>query len=153
MASLRVPAGMILEDNASRRPALPGLRFSVNAAPGDRSLGFALQTFKRSHPDYVVDESHVPGYILYPRASACMEALEKRVTAGGRLGGLRQFRASPDVGGEGAMKARKKPRPQSFAAEVGRALRRAGVAARRTARMHGTPVYVWKNGKVVAEKP
>ena len=51
------------------------------------------------------------------------------------------------------MKARKKPRSQSFAAEVGRALRRAGVVARRTARMHGTPVYVWKNGKVVAEKP
>jgi len=51
------------------------------------------------------------------------------------------------------MKAPKKPRPQSFAAEAGRALRRAGVAARRTARMHGTPVYVWKNGKVVAEKP
>ena len=23
----------------------------------------------------------------------------------------------------------------------------------RTARMYGTPVYVWKNGKVVAEKP
>ena len=73
--------------------------------------------------------------------------------AGRHLGGLRQFRASPDVGGEGSMKAPKKPRPQSFAAEVGRALRRAGVAARRTARMHGTPVYVWKNGKVVAEKP
>ena len=36
------------------------------------------------------------------------------------------------------MKAPKKPRPQSFAAEVGRALRRAGVAARRTARMHGS---------------
>jgi hypothetical protein len=51
------------------------------------------------------------------------------------------------------MKATKKPRPQSFAAEVGRALRRAGVAALRTARMHGPPVYVWKNGKVVAEKP
>ena len=49
------------------------------------------------------------------------------------------------------MKAPKKPRPQSFAAEVGGALRRPGVAARRTARMHGTPVYVWKNGKVVAE--
>jgi hypothetical protein len=25
--------------------------------------------------------------------------------------------------------------------------------ARKTARMHGTPVYFWKNGKVVAEKP
>jgi hypothetical protein len=52
----------------------------MNAAPGGRSLGFALETFKRSHPDYVVDESHVPGYVLYPRASACVDALEKRVT-------------------------------------------------------------------------
>jgi hypothetical protein len=51
------------------------------------------------------------------------------------------------------MKGRKKPRRQPFAAAVGRALRRAGVTARKTARMYGTPVYVWKNGKVVAEKP
>jgi len=27
------------------------------------------------------------------------------------------------------------------------------VLARKTARMHGTPVYIWKNGNVVAEKP
>jgi hypothetical protein len=32
---------------------------------------------------------------------------------------------------------------------VGRALRRAA----KTARMQGTPVYVWKNRNVVAEKP
>ncbi len=38
-------------------------------------------------------------------------------------------------------------------AAVGRALRRAAKAARKTARMHGTPIYVWKNGKVVAQKP
>lgn len=41
----------------------------------------------------------------------------------------------------------------SFAAGVGRALRRAAKAARRTARMYGTPLYVWENGKVVAKKP
>ena len=51
------------------------------------------------------------------------------------------------------MKARKKPRAQSFAAAVGRALRRAGVSALKAARMHGTPVYVWKDGRIVAEKP
>lgn len=39
------------------------------------------------------------------------------------------------------------------AAKVGRALRRAAKDARRTARMHGTPIYVWENGKVVAVKP
>ena len=38
-------------------------------------------------------------------------------------------------------------------AAVGQALRRAAKVARKTARMHGTPIYVWKNGKVVAEKP
>jgi len=51
-----------------------------------------------------------------------------------------------------------KPRkPESetltFAALVGRALRRSAKKARQIARMHGTPVYVWKDGKVVVEKP
>jgi len=44
-------------------------------------------------------------------------------------------------------------KPETFAAGVGRALRLAGKAARKTARAHGTPVYVWRAGKVVAEKP
>jgi hypothetical protein len=26
-------------------------------------------------------------------------------------------------------------------------------ATPKVARMHGTPIYIWKNGKVVAEKP
>ena len=42
---------------------------------------------------------------------------------------------------------------KEFSAAVGRALRRAAKVARKTARMHGTPIYVWKNGKVVAEEP
>jgi len=42
---------------------------------------------------------------------------------------------------------------KEFAAVVGRALRRAAKTARKVARMHGTPIYVWKDGKVVAEKP
>ena len=42
---------------------------------------------------------------------------------------------------------------KSFAAAVGRALIRAGRVARKTARMHGTPIYLWRDGKVVAEKP
>jgi hypothetical protein len=40
-----------------------------------------------------------------------------------------------------------------FAARVERALVRAEKAARRTARMYGTPLYVWENGKVVAQRP
>ena len=54
------------------------------------------------------------------------------------------------------MKSKKRPkvtRPESFAAGVGRALCRAAKDARRTARMYGTPLYVWENGKVVAKKP
>jgi len=39
---------------------------------------------------------------------------------------------------------------KEFTDKVGRALRR---DARKTARIFGTPVYVWKDGKVVAEKP
>ncbi|MFI5387985.1 MAG: hypothetical protein ACHQ50_17905 [Fimbriimonadales bacterium] len=42
---------------------------------------------------------------------------------------------------------------KSFATMVGRALRRAAKNARKTARAHGTPVYIWQDGKVVAEKP
>jgi hypothetical protein len=36
---------------------------------------------------------------------------------------------------------------------VGRALRRSARRARETARKHGTPIYVMKDGKVVAIKP
>ena len=46
-----------------------------------------------------------------------------------------------------------KDTPSLFAATVGRALRRSARVARKTARIHGTPIYVWKDGKVVAEKP
>jgi len=42
---------------------------------------------------------------------------------------------------------------KEFSAAVGRAVRRAAKVARKTARMHGTPIYIWKDGKVVAEKP
>jgi len=47
----------------------------------------------------------------------------------------------------------KTKRPSLFAAAVGRALRRSARVARQTARSHGTPIYLWRNGKVVAEKP
>ena len=46
-----------------------------------------------------------------------------------------------------------KQRPSAFAAAVGRALRRSARVARKTARAHGTPIYLWRDGKVVAEKP
>jgi hypothetical protein len=46
-------------------------------------------------------------------------------------------------------KGLKTSQSESFAAGVGRALRR----AEKTARMYGTPLYVWENGKVVAKKP
>ena len=42
---------------------------------------------------------------------------------------------------------------KEFTDRVGRALRRAARDARKTARIFGTPVYVCKDGKVVAEKP
>jgi hypothetical protein len=42
---------------------------------------------------------------------------------------------------------------KDFAASVGRALRRSARVARKTARMHGTRLYFWKNGKVVSVKP
>ncbi len=39
---------------------------------------------------------------------------------------------------------------RTTAVKVGLALRRAAKDARRTARMHGVPIYVWENGKIVA---
>ncbi len=44
-------------------------------------------------------------------------------------------------------------RPSLFSAAVGRALRRSARVARKTARAHGTPIYLWRDGKIVAEKP
>jgi hypothetical protein len=44
-------------------------------------------------------------------------------------------------------------RNPKLAARVERALLRAGKTARRTARMYGTPLYVWENGKVIAKRP
>jgi len=41
----------------------------------------------------------------------------------------------------------------NFAALVGRGLQRSAKEARKIARMYGTPIYVWENGKVVAKKP
>ncbi len=51
------------------------------------------------------------------------------------------------------MAASKKTKPSDFAKGVGSALRQAARTARKTARMYGTPIYIWENGKVVAKKP
>jgi hypothetical protein len=42
---------------------------------------------------------------------------------------------------------------KEFSLQVGRALRRAAKVARKTARMYGTPIYIMRDGKIVAEKP
>ena len=44
--------------------------------------------------------------------------------------------------------SRRKAKPSSGAEQVGAALRRAGKIARKTARMYGTPIYVWENGTI-----
>ena len=52
------------------------------------------------------------------------------------------------------MKSRKQePKTTPFATIVGRALRRSAKKARQLARMHGTRIWIWKDGKVVSEKP
>jgi len=51
------------------------------------------------------------------------------------------------------MKTKNGKNGKDFAAQVGRALRRAAKAARKTARMYGTPIYIMRDGKIVAEKP
>jgi hypothetical protein len=44
-------------------------------------------------------------------------------------------------------------RKKEIVTPAGRALRRAAEVARKTAKMYGTPIYIWRDGKVVAEKP
>ena len=43
--------------------------------------------------------------------------------------------------------------PDERVKAVGRALRRAAKVARKEARMHGTPIYIEENGKIIALKP
>jgi len=50
-------------------------------------------------------------------------------------------------------KSPRRLKPNEFSRAVGRSLRRAAKEARRIARMYGTPIYISKNGKVVAVKP
>ncbi|MCX6982818.1 MAG: hypothetical protein NTV08_19005 [Verrucomicrobia bacterium] len=51
----------------------------------------------------------------------------------------------------------KTPKPKAaeddFATAAGRALRRSAKVARKTAKMHGTPIYISVRGKVVAIQP
>ena len=46
---------------------------------------------------------------------------------------------------------KRKKQTETRAVTVGRALRRAAKTARKTARAYGTPIYIWRDGKVVAE--
>jgi hypothetical protein len=57
------------------------------------------------------------------------------------------------VKAKSANRSKSSNRNPKLAARVERALLRAGESARRTARMYGTPIYVWENGKVVAKRP
>ena len=57
------------------------------------------------------------------------------------------------IGARTMKRTKVKKETKEFSAAVGRALRRAAKVARKTARMYGTPIYIWENGKVVAKKP
>jgi hypothetical protein len=62
-------------------------------------------------------------------------------------------RAKPAARAESASKKSEINRNPELAMRVERALLRAGENARRTARMYGTPLYVWEKGRVVAKRP
>ena len=44
-------------------------------------------------------------------------------------------------------------KPNQLSRAVARGLRRAALRARETARRYGMPIYIWKDGKIVAVKP
>lgn len=68
---------------------------------------------------------------------------------------IREFRIETEVAREWTRSGRGKlpKKKESFAAGVGRGMRRAARTARQVARMYGTQIYVWKNGKVIAKDP
>jgi len=93
--------------------------------------------------------------IVYLRISSPRLAL-RRIAAWVKQGGHNVPRTDVIRRFTRAMKRKTTPKLQTskeFSDAVGRALRRAAKVARKTARMHGTPIYIWKGGKVVAEKP
>ena len=73
------------------------------------------------------------------------------------MGGLREFGRQAKAVRIGSVTKRLKKtnmnRNPELAAKVGAALRRAAASARRTARMYGTPIYIWENGRIVAKRP
>lgn len=50
-------------------------------------------------------------------------------------------------------KTARRKKAEGFAAGVDRGLRLAARTARKVVRTHGTPIYVWEDGEVVAKKP
>jgi hypothetical protein len=54
---------------------------------------------------------------------------------------------------EFARKKREGSKNREFFEAVERGMQDAADAARKIARMHGTPIYVWEKGKIVAKKP
>ena len=44
-------------------------------------------------------------------------------------------------------------KPNQLSRAVARGLRRAARRAREIARRYGTPIYLWKDGKIIAVKP
>ena len=113
---------------------------------------FSLR-FSGSQPAYGKAE-------MMSRAPMCLDALiavgtifMHSIAAGPHLVSLRQLRGLAALTGEKPMSKKSSMESKQFSQAVGRALRRAATVARKTARMHGTPIYVWENGKVVAKKP
>jgi hypothetical protein len=51
------------------------------------------------------------------------------------------------------MRKKVSPENKRFFDSVAKAMRRMPRLVRKIAKMHGTPIYVWENGKVVARKP
>ena len=51
------------------------------------------------------------------------------------------------------IKSNRSPKHKELSESVARAIRAAARQARKTARMYGTPIYIWQDGKVVAKKP
>ena len=69
------------------------------------------------------------------------------------MGDYGELRGSPPITGARAMKpVAKRSKPESLGEMAIKAMRRAVRRARKTARLHGVPVHIWRDGRVIVDR-
>ena len=126
-----------------------------NWCNGNQACRHQGQPARRAEGDRVVDVS-TPGTSGGNGLDILATLVEARETKHYPMEGSSTYCERSEFAGARLLKPKTpqvKLKPSEFSLAVGRALRSAGRRARETARMHGTSIYISRNGKVVAIKP